>query len=211
MPPSETTRLLADLVALPSVNPMGRPLQGPEVYEHRVTAYEHWARFCQGIALRRRGDPHKGSDMMCAAMDAAQKMSADFLRPLHLGHRAAALTDIAQPETGLGLLDEAIRSAEKTEERFFLAELHRLRGEAWLSVGSERDGALDLERALMIARSQGARLWELRASTSLACLWRDRDRFGEARALLEPIYGWFTEGLERPDLRRARALLHSLH
>jgi hypothetical protein len=67
-----------------------------------------------------------------------------------------------------------------------------------------------LEEALTVARAQNARLWELRAATGLARLWRKQRRHVEARDLLEPLYGWFTEGFDTPDLRHARALLNEL-
>jgi predicted ATPase len=67
-----------------------------------------------------------------------------------------------------------------------------------------------LERALTVAREQQAKSWELRASTSLARLWRDQGKRTEARDLLAPIYGWFTEGFDTPDLKDAKALLDQL-
>lgn len=175
--------------------------------EHRVTAYEHWARFCQGVTLTRSDDPRNAIEAMHDAMNAAKKINAVFLRPLHLGHLAAAHTSIGRPEVALGLLDEALRIARETEEQFFAAELHRLRGEALLDLGNEPEGEVELRRALTVARGQKARLWELRAATSLARVWREQRKSGEARDLLTPIYGWFTEGFNRPDLERARAIL----
>jgi predicted ATPase len=69
---------------------------------------------------------------------------------------------------------------------------------------------IDINKAISTARSQGARLFELRAANSLARLWRDEGRGAEAHALLAPIYGWFTEGFDTPDLREAKALLDEL-
>jgi tetratricopeptide (TPR) repeat protein len=175
--------------------------------EHRVTAYEHWARFCQAIAYEGSDDPRNAIETMRDAMKAAEKINAVFLRPLHLGHLAAAHTSIGQPEVALSLLDEAIRIAQETEEQFFAAELHRLRGAALLDVGNEGEGEMELELALTVARGQEARLWELRAAVSLAHFWRDQRKPAEARDLLAPIYGWFTEGFNTPDLKRARAIL----
>ena len=65
-------------------------------------------------------------------------------------------------------------------------------------------------KALSIAREQGAKLWELRAAVALARLWRDQGRRREARDLLAPVYGWFTEGFDTPDLKEAKALLDAL-
>jgi predicted ATPase len=177
--------------------------------EHRVTAYEHWARFCRAIALERSDNPLYAIGIMQDAMGAAEKINAVFLRPLHLGHLAAAHTSVGRPEISLGLLNEAIRIARETEEQFFTAELHRLRGEALLEVGNEDEGEAEFKQALTVARGQEARLWELRAATSLARFWRDRSKSAEARDLLAPIYGWFTEGFDRPDLKRARVILET--
>ena len=180
--------------------------------EHRVTAYEHWSRFCQAVALTRSDDPRDAIETMSHAMGASEKINAFFLRPLHLGHLAAAYMSISQPEVALGYLDQAARIAQESEEQFFAAELHRLRGVALLEIGGERgdEGEVELQRALAIARQQAARLWELCAATSLARLWRDKGQRTGARDLLAPVYGWFTEGFDTPDLKDAKALLDEL-
>jgi predicted ATPase len=89
------------------------------------------------------------------------------------------------------------------------AELHRLHGEL-LPASRDQDRESSFRRALDLSREQGAKLFELRASVSLAQLWRKDKRSPEARAVLEPIYEWFTEGLATPDLKAARALLDEL-
>jgi predicted ATPase len=91
------------------------------------------------------------------------------------------------------------------------AELLRLRGELLLSSTTPDPTSAErcLVEALEVARGQGARVWELRAATSLARLWRHQGRGQEAHDLLAPVYGWFTEGMGRPDLRQARALLEA--
>jgi predicted ATPase len=137
-------------------------------------------------------------------------LAASSRRPLHLGQLAIAYAHLDQPETAIGLLDEALVTSEKTQERLFDAELHRRRGDVFLIFGNVTQAEIALGEALTVARAQNARLWELRAATSLARLWRRRGRHVEARDLLEPLYGWFTEGFDTPDLRRARALLNEL-
>lgn len=110
-------------------------------------------------------------------------------------------------------LDDAIDHAERTGDCRYEPEAHRLRGCQLLSCDST-DGAGEAERSILrsieIALSQSARSWELRAATSLAQLWRDQGRREEARDLLAPIYGWFTEGFGTPDLKAAKALLEEL-
>ena len=110
------------------------------------------------------------------------------------------------------LLTEAQEVVAKSGERWFEAELHRLRAEALLAA-SPRDTAeaeASLHKSLEVAREQGAKLWELRAATSFARLRHDQGRCGEARDVLAPIYGWFTEGFETFDYRDAKALLTRL-
>jgi predicted ATPase len=101
---------------------------------------------------------------------------------------------------------------ERTNERWFEAELHRLRGEVLRR--SPRNHGTQAEacfgKALSVAQEQDAKMWELRAATSLARLWRDQGRCAEAQALLARVYGWFTEGFDTADLKEAKALLHEL-
>jgi predicted ATPase len=107
-------------------------------------------------------------------------------------------------------LDDALQIAARTGERWFAAELNRLKGQILLRQGHFK-GAEELYRkALSIAREQEAKLWELRAAVSLARLCRGQGRPTEARDLLAPIYGWFTEGFDTPDLKDAKALLAEL-
>jgi predicted ATPase len=178
--------------------------------EHGISHYEHWARFCQGIASVRNSDPQHRIEVMRGAMEAAAYINAKLFRPLHLGHLAAAHANLGEPEVSLGLLNDAIQTVEKTQERLFEAELHRLRGELLLSLGNVGDAEAALKGALRVARDQEAHMWELRAAMSLARLRRDQGRRAEARDLLAPVYGWFTEGFDTPDLKYAKALLDEL-
>jgi predicted ATPase len=99
-----------------------------------------------------------------------------------------------------------------TGERFYEAELHRFKGKWLLAHRPARSAEAEdcYQHALAMARKQQAKFWELRASISLARLWRDQGKRSEARELLEPIYGWFTEGLDTPVLKEAKALLDEL-
>jgi predicted ATPase len=110
------------------------------------------------------------------------------------------------------LFADALERVEQTGERWFEAELHRLMGETLL-IGSKpsfADAEAEFQQALAIPRKQGARFWELRAATSLAHLWYEQQRIGDAYNLLSPVYNWFTEGLDTPYLMKARALLSCL-
>ena len=115
-----------------------------------------------------------------------------------------------QIQEGLTLLDDALQITKRTGERWFAAELNRRKGQLMLRQGSARAADELYRKALSIAREQEAKLWELRAAASLARLNRDQDRRAEARELLAPVYGWFTEGFDTPDLKDAKALLDAL-
>jgi predicted ATPase len=99
---------------------------------------------------------------------------------------------------------------EKTDERFSEAELHRVRGELLTATGDQAAAEQNYKEALAVAKRQSARTFELRAATSLARLWRDQGKRTEARDLLAPIYGWFTEGFDTPVLQDAKNLLDQL-
>jgi predicted ATPase len=120
----------------------------------------------------------------------------------HLGH----------PEDGLQALAEAHTLIEQHEERYWEAEGYRLQGVLLLrQTGTPQDEAETcFQQALAIARRQEAKALELRAAMSLARLWQQQDKYIEARELLAPVYGWFTEGFDTADLQEAKALLEEL-
>ena len=129
------------------------------------------------------------------------------------------LTFLAEAHGARGEIDEALHTLaeaevliEKNGERWWESETHRLKGELLLSMSS--DNAPEAEtrfgKALDVARRQQAKSLELRAATSQARLWRDQGKMAEAHELLVPVYNWFTEGFDTPDLQDAKALLDEL-
>jgi predicted ATPase len=178
--------------------------------EHGLVSPEHRARFCQGALLAQSGDPERGIELMRNAMAASESNAARLRWTLYLGHVASAHASLGQPEAGLILLDEAIQTAEITSERFFEAELYRLRGNMLLMLGRRDEGESELHRALTIAQQQQARWWELRTAISLARHLQGKGEYREAYSVLQPVYSWFVEGFDRPDLKEARALLDEL-
>jgi predicted ATPase len=120
----------------------------------------------------------------------------------HLGHT----------EDGLQALAEAYTLVEQHEECYWEAEVHRLRGVLLLRQPGTPQAEAEpwLQRALDVARRQEAKSLELRAAMSLARLWQQQGKDAEAHELLTPIYSWFTEGFDTPDLREAKALLDAL-
>jgi predicted ATPase len=129
-----------------------------------------------------------------------------------LALRADARRVSGQLEEAIALLREALDRSEATGERWFEAELHRIKGDVLLRAPEVDPAEAEtcLRKAIEVAQRQGARLWELRAATSLARLWGDQGRRAEAHDLLAPVYGWFTEGFETADLKEAKALLNEL-
>jgi predicted ATPase len=133
-------------------------------------------------------------------------------QPFFLSLLAASCERIGKPEEALSLLAEAFAIAERTGERWFEAELHRLRGD-WLLVycrGKEAEAETCLQQALALAHQQEAKIWELRSAVSLARFWSARGRLREARDLLVPLCDAFARSRPIPDIEAAKALLIEL-
>ena len=136
----------------------------------------------------------------------------------YLAVLAEAYKEADQFDQGLSTVADALARGNKTEERWYEAELYRLQGELILQKfkvqGSEFNGKEEAEecfrQALDIARQQQAKSWELRAATSLARLWQQQEKTTEAHDLLAPVYNWFTEGFDTKDLQEAKTLLDEL-
>jgi predicted ATPase len=129
--------------------------------------------------------------------------------PYYMALLARACEIAGDIEEPLTLLDDALQIVTRTGERWFYAELQRRKGQLLLRQGHIDDAEELYLKALSIAVEQEAKLWELRAAMSLARLRHDQGRCGEARDLLAPVYNWFTEGFDTPDLKEARALLEA--
>jgi predicted ATPase len=110
-------------------------------------------------------------------------------------------------------IDDTIDRVERSKEKFGEAEVHRIAGEIALKSPEPDPERAErcFDRALAVARKQQAKSWELCAAMSMARLWRGQGKRDEARALLAPVYGWFTEGFDTLDLMEAKALLDQLH
>jgi class 3 adenylate cyclase/predicted ATPase len=140
-----------------------------------------------------------------------QKPGANKLgRPYGLGLLSEALARSGDHDAALAAVREALAAAAEIGERWWDAELHRLKGLRLLARGGVDDAQAALRDSLRIAREQQAKSLELRAATSLARLWGEQGRREKARKLLAPVYGWFTEGFDTADLKEAKALLEEL-
>jgi class 3 adenylate cyclase/predicted ATPase len=164
----------------------------------------------RGWVRARNGDATEGVSLLRNGMAACRAIGAQMWMPHFLSLHAGACELAGQIEEAVTLLDDALQIARRTGERWLEAELNRHKGELLLRQGYS-EAAEDLyHNALSIAAEQAAKLWELRAAVNLARLRRDQGRQAEARELLAPIYGWFTEGFDTPDLKEAKALLDAL-
>jgi predicted ATPase len=132
--------------------------------------------------------------------------------PFYLTLLAEALALAGKITEGLAALDDALAKAAVSSATGWSAEIHRLCGEltGQLPYPDPAKAEDSFRTALAIAREQGTRGYELRAATSLARLWGEQSRRGEARELLAPVYGWFTEGFDTADLKEAKRLLDEL-
>jgi predicted ATPase len=132
--------------------------------------------------------------------------------PFTLSYLVIPYAELQQFDDAWRCITEAMSGVERTKERWCEAEVNRMAGE--MAVMSPSPDAAKpeayFERALEVARQQQAKSWELRAAMSMARLWRDQGKRDEARELLAPVYGWFTEGFDTLDLKEAKALLAEL-
>jgi class 3 adenylate cyclase/predicted ATPase len=157
------------------------------------------------------GDVTEGIFLLRSGSAAYRATGAAAWAPFHLGLLARACEIAGQIEEAVTLLDDALQIVERTGERWFEAELNRQTGELLQRQEQIESAAERFRNARRIAEEQGAKIWELRATVSLARLRSNEGRHAEARDLLAPIYGWFTEGFGTPDLKNAKALLETLN
>jgi predicted ATPase len=152
-----------------------------------------------------------GISLMRRSAAAFRATGAEVWRPYLCALLARAYESAEQVEEAAALVDDALQIVDRTGERWFVAELYRHKGELLLRQGHTEAAEELYRKAAGIAREQEAKLWELRASMSLARLRRDQGCFAEGRDLLAPVYGWFTEGFDTPDLKDAKTLLSELN
>jgi len=162
---------------------------------------------CRGWVKVKSDDVAEGISLLRSGSAAYRATGAELWMPHYVAFLTKAYEIAGQAQEAEALLDEALRIVERTGERWFVAELNRHKGRLLLRQGHSEAAEELYRKALSIARQQEAKLWELRAAASLARLRRDQGRGAEARDILTPVYGWFTEGFDTPDLREARALL----
>ena len=167
----------------------------------------------RGWALTAVGETCAGLAELHEGIRSWRATGAELSRTWWLAYLAEAYERTGEPESGLAAVGEALAMAGDTGEHLFDAELHRLQGGLLLqlreSTAADQAQAC-FGQALAVARRQQTKVFELRAATSLARLWADQGERTQARDLLAPVYGWFTEGFDTADLKDAKALLDEL-
>jgi predicted ATPase len=161
----------------------------------------------QGSVVALTGRALDGVKMITTGISALHSVELTLWMPFWLSQLARAQSELGQFGEARRRVGEAIAVVEATKEVWYEAELYRTAGEIELA-SSEHDAARArtyFECAISVARQQQAKSWELRAAMSMARLWRDQGKRDEARDLLAPVYGWFTEGFDTRDLKEAKA------
>ena len=166
----------------------------------------------QGWVLALTGKAPDAIQLIASAITALRSTGTTLLVPLDLSNLARAHAALGQFDDAWRRVGEAMTAVEATKERWAEAEVNRIAGVIALKSREPNAAKAEayFERALAVAREQQAKSWELRVATSMARLWRDQGKPDEARDLLAPVYGWFTEGFGTLDLNEAKALLDAL-
>jgi predicted ATPase len=164
----------------------------------------------RGWALVTRGDVDAGLIALRKGITSAGSVGSRAA--YYLAYLAEANAKAGRTDEGLRCVDEALALMDKTAERYYAAEFHRLKGVLLLSqpLDCQAEAEACFRQALDIARQQHAKSWELRAATSLARLWQQQGKRKKAYELLGPVYHWFNEGFDTADLQEAKALLEVL-
>jgi predicted ATPase len=195
----------------------------PAVHEHAETGvalsteqgfaqWAAWGMSLRGWALAMQGQGEEGLAQVHQGIDSFRAIGAAVFVPYFCTLLAEVYAHLGYLEDGLQTLTEAHTLVEQHEERWWEAEVHRLRGVLLLQqrLPQQKEAEAYFHKALTVARRQQAKSLELRAAMSQAQLWQQQGKRAEARELLAPIYGWFTEGFETADLQEAKTLLEAL-
>jgi class 3 adenylate cyclase/predicted ATPase len=180
--------------------------------EKRAVLWRSCCTMMQGQLLLMSGKAPAAIQTIDAGLSAFRSTGATLFVPNFLSWLITAYAEAGRPDDARHCVGEALALVETGGEKWLEAEINRIAGEV-ARLSPERDTAkaeVDFEHALSVARQQQAKSFELRASMSLARLWRDQGKVQQARELLAPVYGWFTEGFDTRDLKEARALLEQL-
>ena len=163
----------------------------------------------RGCLLALTGKASEAAQTITSGLSAMRSTGTTMWMPLWWSYLARADAEIGQLDDARRCIGEAMAAMENAKERWCEAEVNRVAGEIAL-LSPEPDAAKAetyFQRALAVAREQQAKSWQLRATMSMARLWRDQDKWNEARELLAPVYIWFSEGFDTRDLKEAKNFL----
>ncbi|MDO9713837.1 AAA family ATPase [Paracraurococcus lichenis] len=176
--------------------------------------YSYWlaaAAGMQALCIAEEGRVAEAVAMLRRALEAYRATGSSVMTAFMLGTLARLLTRLGRTEEALGTVAEALDTAWAADDRWYEAELHRIRGEAFGAVGDRNAAETELRKAVSVAQTQGATLWELRAALHLTPLLVDREARHEAHDLLTKVIGRMPAGSSAPEMREARALLDTLY
>jgi predicted ATPase len=181
-------------------------------HKEDVSLYRALGTSGQGSLLALIGKVSDAVYKIASGISAMRSTGIKLHLPFYLSFLAGASAGLGQFDDAWRCIEEAITATETTKERWCEAEVHRVAGEIGLLSPTPDVTKIEayFERALTVARRQQAKSWELRAAMSMARLWRHQGKVQQARELLAPVYGWFTEGFDTGDLKEAKALLEKL-
>jgi predicted ATPase len=180
--------------------------------EKGALLWKAWGMMNQGCVLALTGKASDAVQKITYGIAAVQSTGGTLWMPFRLSNLTRAYAELGQFDDAWRCIDDALTAMETTKEKWSEAEVHRTAGEIALKLPEPDTVRAEayFERALTVARQQQAKSWELRAAMSMAGLWRDQGKVQQARELLAPVYGWFTEGFDTRDLKEAKALLAQL-
>jgi class 3 adenylate cyclase/predicted ATPase len=171
-----------------------------------------WGMVQRGCLLALTGKDADAVQTIASGVTAMRSSGTTMWMPMWLSYLTRAKAEIGQFDDVMRCIGEAMTAVETTKERWYEAEVNRIAGEIAMLLPEPDVAKAEayFEHAFAVARKQQARSWELRAAMSMARLWHDQGRRQQARDLLAPVYGWFTEGFDTLDLKEAKALLDAL-
>jgi len=178
--------------------------------EHGFSFHLAWGLIYRGWSMSSLRDSEEGYASIARGLSMHRATGFIVYTALALTLLAEACNRCGRTTEGLSYLVEAEQIIETTNDAFHEAELHRVRGDLLTAIGDQVAAERSYQQAIAVAKRQSAKMFELRASTNLARLWRDQGKRNEARELLAPVYGWFTEGFDTRDLKEAKTLLEEL-
>jgi predicted ATPase len=194
--------------------------------EYEIALFAEFSTIGQGYVQILDGNPEEGIRQIQDALSLLRAREAEGFQSQVLAYQTEGYKKLGQADTGLSVVAQALDFVEESGERYYEAELYRLKGELTLqqenqkSKGKEQKAKVEndaqaeaescFRKAIDVAQQQQAKSWELRAATSLARLWRSQGKKAEAHQLLSEVYNWFTEGFETKDLQEAQGLIEEL-